>query len=303
MELVIDIAAFLVRHIQTYVATEKGIADIATFAGVLVFCLVIEYARIRSARRYGWKGFRTDLLYSAVYLSGAYSLFVGLPIYRFLTGVFSAHVPFLQTHALEGLPVAVQLVVALAVSDLTYYTWHRTVHATPILWAFHSIHHSQQQLTIATSLRVHLFEEMVRGLFYFVPFFILGLPAHVWLPFDILMNWLLFLEHSDLDWTYGRVGRLVVSPHFHRIHHSSDRRDFDKNFGSFFSIWDRLFGTFSARDTRPEAYGVPAMAVPESFVRQFFFPFFWLARRWRSGTDPTTAPVAVVATSAATPTE
>ncbi len=303
MQLIIDIANLLIRHIRTFVSTEKGIADIATFVAVLFFCLAIEYARYRSARRYGWKGFRTDLLYSAVYLSGAYSLFVGLPIYRFLTGVLSAHVPFLQTRALEGLPVAAQLMVALVVSDLTYYTWHRTVHATPILWAFHSIHHSQQQLTIATSLRVHLFEEMVRSLFYFVPFFIIGLPAHVWLPFDILMNWLLFLEHSDLDWTYGRVGQLIVSPHFHRVHHSIDPRDLDKNFGSFFSVWDHVFGTFSNRTTRPEAYGVPSMAVPESFVRQFFFPFFWLARRWRSSPDPATPSVAVVATTVASPTE
>src|SRR5207248_5962063 len=105
---------------------------------------------------------------------------VGLPVYRFLTTHLSRWTPFLQTHALSSLPAPAQFLVGLLVADFTYYLWHRSVHATPLLWAFHSIHHSQQELTIATSLRVHIFEEMVRGLFYFVPFFILAIPSRVW---------------------------------------------------------------------------------------------------------------------------
>src|SRR5207237_1407540 len=122
-------------------------------------------------------------------------------------------------------------------------------HCSSICVACHSIHHSQQELTIATSLRVHIFEEVVRGLFYFVPFFVLAIPARVWLPVDIAINWLLFLEHSDLDWTYGKLGTILVSPHFHRVHHSVEVQDVDTNFGSFLSIWDRLFGTANLRAT------------------------------------------------------
>jgi sterol desaturase/sphingolipid hydroxylase (fatty acid hydroxylase superfamily) len=250
---------------------------------------VLEAVKRRSLRRYNATSFRTDLLYAFVYLSGAYSLFVGLPVYRFLTRQLSQWVPFLQTHALTGLPAPVQFIAGLVAADLTYYLWHRSVHAMPFLWAFHSIHHSQQELTIATSLRVHIFEEMVRGLFYFVPFYILAIPPHVWLPVDVAINWLLFLEHSDLDWTYGRLGSILVSPHFHRIHHSVEPRDLNTNFGSFLSIWDRLFGTANLRATRPVAYGLAGAPVPESFMRQLAYPFISLIHA-RTGPTMVAAP-------------
>src|SRR5581483_747419 len=100
-------------------------------------------------------------------------------------------------------------------------------------------------------------------------------------------------EHSDLDWTYGPLGKLIVSPHYHRIHHSIAESDFNKNFGSFLSFWDPLFGTASSRATRPEAYGAPQMNVPESFVRQFFYPFFWLSARLKRASVPGTEPVVI----------
>ena len=278
MKFVAELATLLFARLSAVSLTRKGIVDAATFVVVLAFCLALEWRKQRSIRRYASRAFRTDVIYSLVYLSGAYSLFVGLPVYRFLTSHLSRWVPFLQTHALAHVPAALQFICGLAIADLTYYLWHRTVHAVPFLWAFHSVHHSQQELTIATSLRVHIFEEMVRGLFYFVPFFVLAIPASVWLPVDIAINWLLFLEHSDLDWTYGKIGSILVSPHFHRVHHSIEPQDVDTNFGSFLSIWDRMFGTANLRATRPAAYGVPGATVPESFTRQLAYPFVRLIR-------------------------
>lgn len=281
MNAILDALQYLWARLASASFTSKGLFDAATFVAVLVFCLILEGVKRHSVKRYGSKAVRTDLIYSFVYLSGIYSLFVGLPVYRFLLTHLSRRVPFLQTHALANVPAPVQFLCGLAVADLTYYLWHRTVHAVPLLWAFHSIHHSQREMTIATSLRVHIFEEMVRGLFYFVPFFILDIPPRVWLPLDIAINWLLFLEHSDLDWTYGILGNLIVSPHFHRVHHSVEVEDIDTNFGSFLSIWDRLFGTANLRATRPPAYGVPGDPVPESFVRQLAYPFIAIVRERR----------------------
>src|SRR6266496_4220135 len=135
MKLIAELGAYVRSRLSTLTLTRKGIVDVATFVAVLVFCLVLEWVKRRSVRRYGAKGFRTDLLYSLVYLSGAYSLFVGLPVYRFLTTHLSHWVPFLQTHLLTGLPAPVQFIAAMAAADFTYYLWHRSVHATPFLWA------------------------------------------------------------------------------------------------------------------------------------------------------------------------
>jgi sterol desaturase/sphingolipid hydroxylase (fatty acid hydroxylase superfamily) len=278
MKAITELAAYVLARLSTMSINRKGIFDALTFVAVLVFCLALEWHKQRSVRRYASRAFRTDLIYSMVYLSGIYSLLIGLPIYRYLTSHLSRWVPFAQTHALAHVPAVLQFAIGLVIADFTYYMWHRTVHAVPFLWAFHSVHHSQKELTIATSLRVHILEEMVRGLFYFVPFFIFAIPATVWLPVDIAINWLLFLEHSDLDWTYGWFGKVIVSPHYHRVHHSIETQDVDTNFGSFFSFWDRLFSTANLRATRPPAYGVPGQEVPESFTRQLAYPFVWLMR-------------------------
>jgi len=251
MTLIAELMSYALLRLSRLTLTQKGVTDALTFVAVLLFCLALEGVKRHSVRRYGSKGFRTDVLYSLVYLSGAYSIFVGLPVYRFLMTHLSHWVPFLQTHILIGLPAPVQFLAGLAAADFTYYLWHRSVHATPFLWAFHSIHHSQQELTIATSLRVHIFEEMVRGIFYFVPFFILAIPAHVWLPLDIAINWLLFLEHSDLDWTYGKLGDS-----------SSARTFIGFTIPWRLRIWIRTSGRFSRSGTGSSGPRTPAPRAP-----------------------------------------
>jgi sterol desaturase/sphingolipid hydroxylase (fatty acid hydroxylase superfamily) len=40
-----------------------------------------------------------------------------------------------------------------------------------------------------------------------------------------------------------------------RVHHSSNDKYLDKNFGSTFIIWDRMFGTFQSEEEKP-VYGI-----------------------------------------------
>jgi sterol desaturase/sphingolipid hydroxylase (fatty acid hydroxylase superfamily) len=90
-----------------------------------------------------------------------------------------------------------------------------------------------------------------------------------------------FAQHSDIEWTYGPVGRVIVSPRFHARHHSAAPEDINVNFGSLLIIWDHLFGTARKTPGRPLAYGLVAAQdnVPPSFLRQQFYPFLYL---WRS---------------------
>src|SRR6266487_5051856 len=98
MRLITEIATFALHRLSAMNFTRNGVFDVLTFAAVLLFCLILEAVKRRSVQRYGSRGFRTDLIYSFIYLSGAYSLFVGLPVYRFLTTHLSQWLPFLQTH-------------------------------------------------------------------------------------------------------------------------------------------------------------------------------------------------------------
>ena len=58
------------------------------------------------------------------------------------------------------------------------------------------------------------------------------------------------LIHADAVAAFGPLGKILVSPHYHRVHHSLDQRHIHRNFAGYFPIFDWIFGTanFPARD-------------------------------------------------------
>jgi sterol desaturase/sphingolipid hydroxylase (fatty acid hydroxylase superfamily) len=86
-------------------------------------------------------------------------------------------------------------------------------------------------------------------------------------------------SHFDIDFHYGPVlGRLLVSPRYHRIHHSADPAQQRTNYGLIFSCWDYLFRTAASDLTRPKEFGLREVKVPDSFLQQFFYPFLLVLR-------------------------
>ena len=142
------------------------------------------------------------------------------------------------------------------VSDFTRYWLHRFLHTIPFLWEFHKIHHSAKVLTPITFYRVHPVENFLFGLRYSLS---VGLVTGVFIylfgsMIDIYMvlgvNVFLFifsvfgsnLRHSHVPFSYGNfIEKWFMSPKQHQIHHS--KKHFDKNYGGYIAIWDRVFGT------------------------------------------------------------
>jgi sterol desaturase/sphingolipid hydroxylase (fatty acid hydroxylase superfamily) len=142
--------------------------------------------------------------------------------------------------------------------DLSYYIYHYAQHKVPMLWELHKVHHSAQVMVGITKDRVHLLDELMNGwwdgvipgfcygvwLFFAldpVELTIFGLNVYVLRNIILMMD---FVRHTHLKLTYGRVlDNILLSPHYHQLHHSIAREHWDKNFGLTFSIWDRMFGT------------------------------------------------------------
>ena len=83
------------------------------------------------------------------------------------------------------------------------------------------------------------------------------------------------VQHARVGWTYGPLGKLLVSPAFHRFHHSRRREDFDHNFGSRLVLWDWLFGTYSPRTLSPDEIGVDGNTYAERpLLAEFFRPYY-----------------------------
>lgn len=260
--------------------------------GVLAL-LVLLTPRLRRADGYWNRGLLTDAAYAFFYLGGVFSFLAAAPLQRGLNALVSEHLPFLRQDLLASLPPAAAFAVLFVAMDLCSYWAHRATHAVAPLWLFHAIHHSQTRLSALTNFRFHAGDVFFRTLVQFVPFTLLGAPSFagvplLWItvPLSVLLE---SLAHCDLGWTFGPLGALVVSPAFHRVHHSAESRHHHRNYGIAFSFWDRLFGTADTSAARPAAYGAPEMAVPESFLRQLAYPFVALARRL-GGTGRTPAP-------------
>jgi sterol desaturase/sphingolipid hydroxylase (fatty acid hydroxylase superfamily) len=247
---------------------------------LLIVALVAVRARYGPGawRRLFRRSARTDAAYTAFYVGGFYAFFISGPVYRWLTALAERHAPFLSLDLISGLPVAAQFLVASVAMDGVLYWTHRLLHASPLLWPFHGIHHSQAELTPLANFRFHAVDVLVRGLAQFVPGLLLGVPADVWIPTIWIQVALDGLAHSGLDWSYGPLDAVLVSPRFHAIHHSAEPGHYERNFGMTYSFWDRWFGTAAPAAERPRVFGAPALGVPESFARQLAYPFLFLAR-------------------------
>lgn len=179
------------------------------------------------------------------------------------------------------------LVIALAL-DFGLYLAHLLMHKVPMLWDFHKVHHSAEVLTPVTALRVHpvedgiailfsgVFAAVVGGVFQHVlssplQLFTLG-GLHIVLFAFYFLGF--HLRHSHIWLSYGSFfSRLIISPAQHQIHHSVERRHWDKNMGFMFALWDWLFGTLYVPQEREDfRLGIPEKnfsSVGELYLRPF----------------------------------
>ncbi|HEY4944013.1 MAG TPA: sterol desaturase family protein [Rhizomicrobium sp.] len=223
--------------------------------------------------RYGSKDFRVDLLYYVFYYGGFYHIFFFAWLYNALMALETHYAPFLQMNLLYHMSPPMQMVAMVLTSDFVGYWNHRWRHWSRYIWAFHRVHHSQKTLTVATTYRFHILDETFLRLWLFIPFQLLGTTVTTWLTLDFIMAWLLLVQHSEWDWSYGWLGRIFVSPIFHRKHHSTDARLQNKNFSMLFSFWDDLFGTADRTSSAPTTYGLEDGHMNETFYGQVVYPF------------------------------
>ncbi len=180
---------------------------------------------------------------------------------------------------IASLPLVVQVPALLLVADFTQYWIHRSFHASTLLWPFHAIHHSIEEMDWLAGSRLHLVDVIVtRGLTY-VPIFVLGFSETALIVYVFLVAAQATFIHANVRWEFRSVRRLIATPVFHHWHHSSDRDALDKNFAVHTPIWDILFGTYYLPDRWPTVYGLHNRHdVPARWVTQLLYPF-----RRRSG--------------------
>jgi sterol desaturase/sphingolipid hydroxylase (fatty acid hydroxylase superfamily) len=251
---------------------------VTTTLACLAFVLAVELLTGRRWRRYRTRTFLTDLTYFFFFTAGVYYFLFSGPLERLVHGLVRERAPFLIMDPWGSLHWAPKALIFIMAIDFFEYCMHRLGHANKWYWKFHCIHHSPRALTPLSKFRIHWGDMMIFGTVKAVPLIMLGHMGVTWMPYLPLM-FLQVFSHFDIDFHYGPVlGRWLVSPRYHRVHHSADPAQRNTNFGIIFSCWDYIFGTANADLTKPKAYGCPEMDVPDSFLQQFFHPFLLVLR-------------------------
>lgn len=164
------------------------------------------------------------------------------------------------------------------VGETGFYWGHRWTHEIPVLWRFHSIHHSARQLDFMVNTRAHPVDLVFVRLCGLVPLYILGLASPLTasgslVPVLIVLAATLwgFVIHANLRWRLGPLEWLVSTPAFHHWHHTLSQPR-DRNYASMLPWMDRIFGTHHLpRNQWPSAYGIEA-TMPGSLAGQLLSP-------------------------------
>jgi sterol desaturase/sphingolipid hydroxylase (fatty acid hydroxylase superfamily) len=146
-----------------------------------------------------------------------------------------------------SLPLWVSLAISLLVMDFVIYLQHILMHAVPILWRLHRVHHADLDYDVTTGARFHPIEIILSMLIKFVTIVALGPTIVAVVIFEIVLNAMAMFNHANvrLPLRMDHVLRqLIVTPDMHRVHHSVDYDEANSNFGFNLAFWDRWFGTY-----------------------------------------------------------
>lgn len=180
------------------------------------------------------------------------------------------------------MPVWVRFALALIVGELGSYWGHRWMHEIPVLWRFHAVHHSAEEMDWLVNTRAHPLDMVFTRLCGLVPVYLLGLAQPTgktvdWVPFlyGLFGTVWSFVIHANVRWRFGWLELCVSSPAFHHWHHTRDGPKYiDKNYAAIFPWVDKLFGTFYLpKKAWPTTYGIDTPMSP-SLGGQLLQPFW-----------------------------
>lgn len=228
-----------------------------TLSGLAHFMVPIDTLTHASARAdfVFWISRKLLMLLVAVPTGASIAIACGYASHAVLATLFGGarHMSNDQNVAISALFTITMLVAY----DISYYLYHNLQHRVPVLWELHKVHHSAEVMVGTTKDRIHPIDDVmnrvwdglitgpVYGFWLFFAFdpvelTILGINVYV-LRNIIMMD---FVRHTHLKISFGPLmNQIILCPHYHQLHHSTNPKHFDKNFGLMLSIWDRIFGT------------------------------------------------------------
>ena len=213
------------------------------FVGTAFAETLLPLRPLRSSTPRRWINNSVLLLVSTLVVDGAYQL----------TGValaFASRADAYGVLNIARLPYWFRFLAGFAALDLTAYLSHRLLHAVGPLWRLHQVHHSETDLDLVSGFRFHPAEALYSQAWRLLCIVLIGVPPSAVGCFALVVIAVDFITHANLRVPGGgdRVLRsILVTPSMHRTHHAEEIAMQRANFGTVFSLWDRLLGTYLPR--------------------------------------------------------
>ncbi|MFN7572609.1 MAG: sterol desaturase family protein [Betaproteobacteria bacterium] len=289
----------LMAHLEeAYAATEWFLLGLVQIA--------VLYALLRPLEKWfpaePWAdrhGTGVDIIYTLLHRLGGFALLV----FALLTPLTDAVARLLREAdytplqldrlwpGVTDVPV-VSFLLYLLVLDFVDYWIHRGQHRFRWWWALHALHHSQRKMSFWSDSRNHLLDDFIRDAIRAAVALAIGVAPGQFVLLVIASKMLQSLHHANVPWTYGPAGALLVSPIFHRRHHSigygHEGLRYGCNFAVLFPLWDVLFATAQwQREVEPTGIR-DQLPAPEGQAREYgrgFWAQQWLGLKRMVGAD------------------
>ena len=159
-------------------------------------------------------------------------------------------------------------VVMLLATDFVWYWYHRLGHEVNIFWGAHIVHHQSEEFNFTVAARITTLQAIVRNVFWCILPFI-GFHPNLVMTILVVHGVYSFFTHTQILEKQKWLEYIFITPSLHGVHHASDEKYLDKNYGDVFVFWDKLFGTFQKEEEKPR-YGLTHPINSYSFLWQHF---------------------------------
>jgi alkylglycerol monooxygenase len=204
------------------------------------------------------------------------NLFVAASFYQLYYYVY-------DNYAIWDIPANWMVWIALILAtDFVWYWYHRLGHEVNIFWAAHIVHHHSEEFNFTAAARITTIQAVIRTAFWCL------LPLAGFHPTMVITMLLVhgaysFFTHTQVVARIKWLEYVFITPSLHGVHHASDEKYLDKNYGDMFVFWDKLFGTYQAEEEAPK-YGLTHPLKSYSFLWQHFHYYFEIAESYRRAT-------------------
>ncbi len=149
----------------------------------------------------------------------------------------------------------VLFIIGFLISDFVGYLTHRFLYHKK-LWILHRMHHESKVVRWHSSFRFNPLELAITTCFIYVVYSLIGIPKYLFYDLVILNYFINYMAHSELPIGNKTIEKFLVTPNYHRIHHSVELKNQKSNYAGVFTIWDRMFGTVNLTASKKLKLGI-----------------------------------------------